>query len=128
MIICQVDAWLSAMGKEDAERELALLEEVLAALDGELIGAEVGADSGRLVAYVRAESELQVSDIFEVFHFTVERIAYLGWPHEARVDFAPPASQGTWRYRPARPALAAAPAPGKSPPPQGGGRGRAGTR
>jgi hypothetical protein len=107
MIICQVDAWLCAMGHEDIERELGLLGEVLAALDGELIGAEVGTDQGRLVAYVRAESELVVSDIFEAFQFTVERIAYLGWSHETQIDLNRPATQGMWRYRPAEPPSAA---------------------
>jgi hypothetical protein len=105
MIICQVDAWLTAMGKDDIEQELGLLGEVLAALDGELIGAEVGTDHGRLVAYVRAESELAVSDIFEAFHFAVERIACLGWSHETQIDFNRPAGQGMWRYWPAQPAL-----------------------
>jgi hypothetical protein len=111
MIICQVDAWLSGMRKEDIERELELLGEVFAALEGELIGAEVCVDHGRLVAYARAESELVVSDIFEVFHFTVERIAYLGWSHGTHVDFSRPAPEGTWRYRPAP-----APAPAQSQP------------
>lgn len=100
MIVCQVDAWLCAMRKEDIERELELLAEVLASLDGELISAEVGASQDRLLAYVRAESELAVNDIFEVFHFTIERIAYLGWPHETPVDYDRPIAQGAWRYRP----------------------------
>jgi hypothetical protein len=116
MIICQVDAWLSAMGKDAIERELGMLEEVLAALEGELIGAEVGTDLGRLVAYVRAESELQVSDVFEAFHFAVERIAYLGWSHETSVDFTPSASQGMWRYRPVRSANPAAVPPASARP------------
>lgn len=100
MIICQVEARVSGMEKEDIERELRLLEDVLAALDGELIGAEVGVDQRSLVAYVRAESELIVSDIFEASDFTAERIAYVGPALDARVDTDRPASRGMWRYRP----------------------------
>lgn len=104
MIICQVDAWLYAMTKQDIERELELLGEVLVALEGELIGAEVSMDQGHLLAYVCAESELVVNDIFEVFHFTVERIACLGWAHETHIDLSRPASEGAWRYLPPQPA------------------------
>jgi hypothetical protein len=88
------------MRKEDIERELELLGEVLASLDGELISAEVSASQDRLLAYVRAESELAVNDIFDGFDFTVERIAYLGWPHEKPVDHDRPMVQGAWRYQP----------------------------
>ena len=109
MITCQVDAWFSAMRKEDVERELEMLVEVLDALDGEFLGAEVGIEQGRILAYVRTESELVVHDIFEVFHFfTVERIACLGQSHETQVDFDRPASPGAWQYRPARAAGQAA--------------------
>ena len=104
MIICEVDAWVSSMEKEGIEDLLRLTEEELAALDGELIGAEVGMGHGRLVAYVRAESELVVNSIFEVCGFTIERVAYLGPSPETHIDFNRLASQGTWRYRPASPA------------------------
>jgi hypothetical protein len=100
MIICQVDARVSGMGKEDIERELRLLEDVLAALDGELIGAEVGVDQQSLVAYVRAESELIVGDIFEASNFTAERIAYLGQALDTPIDANRPVRLGMWRYRP----------------------------
>lgn len=103
MIICQVDMQVQAMGQEDIEQELKVVGEVLAALDGELLGAEVG--DGFIVAYVCAESELVVSDLFEASHFTVERIAYLGPSHEAHLDFSRPVRQGMWRYRPAPPAM-----------------------
>jgi len=103
MIICQVDARVSTLGKEAIERELGVLEEVFAALDGELIGAEVGVEWQRLVAYVRAESELVVSDVFEASLFAAERIVCLGWSHEARVDLDRPAL-GVWQYRPQPPA------------------------
>lgn len=103
MVIFQVDAWFSAMAKEDAEQELKVVAEVFAALEGELIGAEVGLQ-GRLLAYVRAESELMVSDVFEASHFTVEQIVYLGWSHETSIDLSRPASHGTWKYRPEQPA------------------------
>jgi hypothetical protein len=101
MIICRVDAWFSAMEEKDIKEELKVVEKVLAALDGELIGAEVGTAQRRLVVHVRAESELVVSDIFEASHFTVEHIACLGWSYETPVDFDRPAACGTWRYRPA---------------------------
>ena len=100
MIVCQVDAWLNAMRKEDVERELDLLGEVMEALEGELISAEVSADNTRLLAYLRVESELQASDIFEVFHFSVERIACLGWSAEPRADISRPPGPGAWRYLP----------------------------
>jgi hypothetical protein len=104
MIIFQVDARVSAMGKEDIEQELKVLGEVFVALDGELIGAEVGMERQLLVAYVRAESELVVGDVFEASLFPAEQIVCLGWAHEAHVDLDRPASQGAWRYRPAQPA------------------------
>ena len=100
MIICQVDAWFSAMGKEDVERELKVVEEVLAAIDGQLLGAEVRTAQGRILAYVRAESELVVGDVFEASYFNVERIARLGWRQEARIPFEHPANQDAWRYPP----------------------------
>lgn len=108
MIICQVDAVVSNMEKKDIERELRLLEEVFAALDGELIGAEVGIDQRGLVAYVRAESELVVSDVFEASDFTAERIAYLGPAPDTAIDVNRPASREVWRYRPVLPGQSAA--------------------
>lgn len=100
MIICQVDARASGMGKEDIERELRLLEDVMAALDGELIGAEVGVDQQSLVVYLRVESELIVSDIFDASDFTAERIAYLGQAIDTHIDANRPTRRGMWRYRP----------------------------
>jgi hypothetical protein len=87
MIICQVDARITGLAMEDVDEELRLLGEVLAALDGELIGAVVYREQQSLVAYVRAESELAVSDIFDATHFAAERIAYLGPGAEAGLDF-----------------------------------------
>lgn len=77
MIICQVDARFSAMGQEDIEQELKVIEDVLTAFGGELVYADVNMNHGRLVAYARAESELMVSDILEASYFTVETITYL---------------------------------------------------
>lgn len=100
MIICQVDAWFATMGKEEVERELKVLEEVLAAIDGELIGAEVRMAQGRILAYVRAESELVVGDIFEASHFNAEGIACVGWHQEALAGFDRSANEETWQYPP----------------------------
>lgn len=77
MIICQVDAQVLAMGKEDIEQELQAVGEVLAAIGGELIHADFSMGHGYLVAYVCAESELVVSDIFDASYFKVESILYL---------------------------------------------------
>lgn len=86
MIICQVDAGFSAMGKEDIEQELKAVEEVFAVMGGELVHADVSMGHGCLVAYVRAESELVVSDIFDASHFTVGSITYLKPSHEACIN------------------------------------------
>jgi hypothetical protein len=102
MIICQVDASVSAMGKEGLEQELRLLEDVLNALEGELICAEGRMGGPGFVAYVRAESELAASDIFEACGFAVEQIAYLGPSHDAHIDCNRPTGQLTWQYRPAQ--------------------------
>lgn len=113
MIICQIDARIPGMGREEVEEELALLGEVLAALDGELVGAEVSADGAGLTAYARAESELALSDIFDATPFAAERIAYLGPAAGVRLDLARPPALGNWRYRPrpqAAPGSAARPA------------------
>lgn len=99
MIIFQVDAWFSAMEHEDIKQELKVVGEVFAALDCGLVAAEVG--EGHLLAYVSAESELVVADVFEASLFNAERIASLGWSHEARIDVDRPAGLGRWRYRPA---------------------------
>jgi hypothetical protein len=86
MIICQVDARFYAMGEKDIEQELKVIEEVLAVIGGELIHANVSMSHGCLVAYVRAESELLVSDIFDASCFTVDNITYLKPSHEIHTD------------------------------------------
>lgn len=86
MITCQVDAKVSGMGQEEIGQELLLLGEVLAALDGELLSAN--ADGlGSLIAYVRAESEMLIYEVFEASRFIAERIAYLGPPFGGQADF-----------------------------------------
>lgn len=111
MIILQVDARVSSMRQEDIEQELQLLGEVLAALDGELISAEVNGDQQSLVAYVCAESELMVSDVFEASYFIAERIVYLGPSPDTHIDFNRPTSRGTWRYHRPRLPLQSASSP-----------------
>lgn len=122
MIICQVDAILSGMDKEDIEQELQLVGDVLEALEGELLCAEVRTDQNSFVAYVCAESELVVSDIFDACCFTVEQILYLGPAHETHIDCNRSSSQLTWQYRPARAAITPARvhAPLPHPPLHGG--------
>jgi len=105
MIICQVDAILSGMDKLEIEQELQLVGDVLEALEGELLCAEVRTDQKSFVAYVRAESELVVSDIFDACCFTVEQILYLGPAHETDIDCSRQATHLTWRYRPPRAAI-----------------------
>lgn len=100
MIICQVDARISDMSMEEIEQELELLGEVLAALDGELISVEVCPERRSLTAYLRSESELVVSDIFEATGFVAEQIVYLG-PSHPPIDFNRPLARSMWRYRPA---------------------------
>ena len=86
MIIFQVDAQVSRMGKEDIEHELKVIEDMLAATDGKLIKAAVSMDDRYLVACVCAESNWMVSDIFDASDFTVEKISYLGLSHEAHIN------------------------------------------
>lgn len=84
MIICQVEArFPSAMSMEEVEQELKLIDDVLEAIDGNLIGAKVNMPNRRILAYVRAESELMVGKIFASSYFTADRIAGLGWQQEA---------------------------------------------
>lgn len=83
MIICQVDANFSAMDKENVEQELKVVGEVLAAIDGELIHADISMGHRHLVAYLRVESELLASDIFEASYFAAESITYLGPSRES---------------------------------------------
>ena len=84
MIICQVDARAASMGKEDIEQELRVIGNVLAAIGGELIDADISMRHGHIVAYVRAESELVVNDIFEASFFSIDQIVYLGPIHAAQ--------------------------------------------
>jgi hypothetical protein len=91
MTIYQVDAQVSAMGKEEIEQELKVIEDVLAVIGGELIDADVSMGYGYLIAYVRAESELLVSDLFEASFFTVDQISCLGPLNRIYRDFCRPA-------------------------------------
>jgi hypothetical protein len=91
MTIYQVDAQVSTMGKEEIEQELKVIEDVLAVIGGELIDADVGMGHGYLIAYVRADSELLVSDLFEASFFTVDKITCLGPLHRNYIDYYRPA-------------------------------------
>lgn len=83
MIICQIDARFSAIDKEDVEQELKVIGDVLAAIDGELIHADISMGHRHLVAYLRVESELVACDIFEASYFAAESIVYLGPSRES---------------------------------------------
>jgi len=102
MIICQIDArFSSAMSKKDIEHELELLDDVLDALDGHLIGAKVNMSNQRILAYVRAESELAIKKTFECSYFKAERIACLGWHQEPleSIEYDDrSASEAVWLY------------------------------
>jgi hypothetical protein len=105
MNIFQIDTRISAMSKNDIEQELGVIGDVLAAVGGELIGAEVRANPRHqvtyLMIYVRAESELMVSDIFECSYFSMGRISCLNSAADILTDFKQPANAGQWQYQPA---------------------------
>jgi len=81
-----------------------VIEDVLAVIGGELIDADINTRHGYLAAYVRAESEFVISDVFEASFFTVDQITYLGPIHEAYSDVNRSEGQGSWQCRPAQPA------------------------
>jgi hypothetical protein len=99
MMICQIDARIPVATQNDIEHELRLLGDVLEALDGELIGAEIGFNRQSLSAFIRVESEIIANDIFEASLFAVERIAYLGESQDPKLDLHKrKTSQGLRQY------------------------------
>jgi hypothetical protein len=90
MIICQIDAQISGMNREDIEHELKVIEDLLMLSGGELIDADISLRHSCLVAYVRAESELIVNDIFEASVFIVDQVFYLGPLHASYREFESP--------------------------------------
>jgi hypothetical protein len=103
MIMCQVDARTIVMGQHEIQQELKIITDVLQAIGSELVDADVNSSDGTLVAYVRAQSELVINDVFEASFFKVDSITYLGPIHEPYNDFRPTQTQ------PAKRAIAAKP-------------------
>lgn len=104
MIICQVEACFPpTMGMKEVEQELKLLDDVLEAIGGELIGAKVNMLDRRILAYTRTDSEsgLMAEKIFESSYFSAERIACLGGYQEAMEGieyYDRPVNEDVWLY------------------------------
>lgn len=77
MMMCRIDMRIPDALQAEVGCELRLLADVLEALDGELVGANLGFNQQSLSAVVRVESEMLANDIFEASRFAVEQVAYL---------------------------------------------------